>query len=179
MESEGNPVVSVLRHRAWLLRLAQRLCGGRPADADDLVQDVLMKFISTFKEGFPHDDARCMAWLATTLRNAFRSNLRKAVVREGAVADPTLEASVISGDEIEPDSFTTITDEEFDRALGCLSEKQLRVFELSHEGKSHAEIGQELGIKVGAVAKRLFDARKRLRDELQRIIDSRKGGLRS
>src|SRR4051812_36004164 len=107
---------SVLKHRAWLLRLAQRLCGSS-ADADDLVQDVSMKFIASFPEGFPHDELRCMAWLSTTLKNTFRSNLRKKVVREGAIADPTLEAAVTPEGPGDPESFTTVTEEEYARAV--------------------------------------------------------------
>jgi len=135
-----------------------------------------MKFIAHFKDiPAPEDDARCMAWLATTLRNTFRSNLRKAMVRNSAATDPTLESAITPDEAAAPDSLETVTAEEFEQALKCLSEKQLRVFELSQAGKSHIEIGKELGIRTGAVAKRLFDARARLKAELQRIIASRTG----
>jgi len=135
-----------------------------------------MKFIAHFKDSpAPDDDARCMAWLATTLRNTFRSNLRKAMVRNSAAIDPTLESAMTPEEAAEPDSLETVTAEEFEQALKCLSEKQLRVFELSQAGKSHIEIAQELGIRTGAVAKRLFDARGRLKEELKRIIASRTG----
>jgi DNA-directed RNA polymerase specialized sigma24 family protein len=52
----------VLQHRAWLLRLALRLCGSS-ADADDHVQDVLMKYHDNFPEGkgAPPDDLRRLA----------------------------------------------------------------------------------------------------------------------
>src|SRR4051812_7405211 len=171
-----QPVSEVLKHRAWLLRLAQRLCGNS-ADADDHVQDVLMKYYDSFPEGkgAPPDDLRRMAWLSTTLRNHFRTSLRKKLVRVGASVDPTLESSMTPDEPPEPDSFTTVTGEEFGQAVGCLTEKQRRVLELSQQGKPQAETARELGIRVGAVAKRLFDARQRLRAELEQIIAARKG----
>lgn len=167
----------VLKYRALLHRQAQRLCGSS-AGADDLVQEVYMKYYEKFPDGrdAPVDEPRRVAWLFKTLQNSFRSNLRKKMVREGAVVDPTLEASVTPEESPDPESFMTITDAEFDRALVCLTEKQRRVLELNQQSRPHADIARELDIRVGTVAKRLFDARKRLRAELQRIIDTRHEG---
>jgi RNA polymerase sigma factor (sigma-70 family) len=113
--------------------------------------------------------------LSTTLKNNIRTSLRKKLVREGALVDPNFEAS-LAPDPPDPNSFLTTTRQELDQAIGCLTARQLEVLELNQQGNPHADIAQKLDIKVGAVAKRLFDARKRLKAELQRIIAARKGG---
>jgi RNA polymerase sigma-70 factor (ECF subfamily) len=79
----------------------------------------------------------------------------------------------------DPDSFSTITDMEFDLALGCLTDTQRVTLELSQKGLSQIEVAKALATKPGTVAKRLFDARQRLRIELERIISERKGGPKS
>lgn len=168
---------SVYKYREWLYRLALRLCGGR-ADAEDLVQEVLMKYVSHFQKHPPppEGDDRHMAWLGTTVRNAWRSKLRKARVRDAAAGDPTLEASTTPDPEEDVRPFRAIVDQELEKAFSCLTPNQWRVFELSQQGKSHAEIAKEVDIKVGTVAKRLFDARKALKKWLLQIIDERDEG---
>jgi DNA-directed RNA polymerase specialized sigma24 family protein len=105
-----------------------------------------------------------MAWMATALKNAFISSVRKAQVQKRADGDPTFAAA--TGVEKEAPGVLlsdTVTDAQLARAVGMLSRKQRDVFEANAAGKRYAEIAGELGINVNAVAKRLFDARARLR----------------
>lgn len=164
--------------REWLTRLARRLTG-KPADADNLVQDVLMKFIQWQQEpSFPTgDEARQRAWLATTMRNQFRTNLRKSVVRAGAATNPTLvDMTTSQPTDDSPGLMGSVSPLEFDQAMAGLTEIQRKTLELNQQGKSLAQIGQELGKTPGAIAKRLFDARERLRVTLKRIVASRTTG---
>jgi len=156
--------------RPWLLNRAQKLCYGR-SDAEDLVQDVLTKYVTTFQEGPSPTEERSMAWMATALKNAFISKLRKERVHLRVEPDPTLPASLAPASvaPAEPPLSETISDAEMERAMGSLSLKQRQVFEASARGLRYAEIAEELGIREGAVAKRLFDARRRLKAKLMEI----------
>jgi RNA polymerase sigma factor (sigma-70 family) len=81
---------------------------------------------------------------------------------EEAVAPPRPEAS-------EQPFSATISDQDLELAMQTLSLKQREVFEASARGLRYAEIARQLGIREGAVAKRIFDARKRLRAKLMQI----------
>jgi RNA polymerase sigma factor (sigma-70 family) len=78
--------------RPWLLRRAQHLSPGR-AEAEELVQDVLTKFVMKFKDGPALSEQASMAWLETALKNAFISDLRKQWARPRAEPDPELSDS--------------------------------------------------------------------------------------
>ncbi|HEY8212239.1 MAG TPA: RNA polymerase sigma factor [Myxococcaceae bacterium] len=158
------------RLRPWLLKRAQRLTYGR-TDPEDLVQDVLAKYVVAFQEGPQLNEQSSMAWLATALKNAFISDLRKQGVHIKAEPDPTLlEAVVQPRPEASDQPFSaTISDQDLELAMQTLSPKQREVFEASARGLRYAEIARQLGIREGAVAKRVFDARKRLRAKLMEI----------
>src|SRR6185295_839866 len=153
--------------RPWLLKRAQRLCYGR-SDAEDLVQDVLAKYLDTFKDDQPLNEQSSMAWLATALKNAFISNIRKQSVHLKAEPDPALTVTLglVPPDPDTAPFSTTVTDQELEQAMGSLSQKQREVFEASARGLRYAEIARELGLREGTVAKRIFDARRRLRAKL-------------
>jgi len=169
MEGERFRVLSKLR--PWLLKRAQRLCYGR-SDAEDLVQEVMTKFVMAFPEGEePPTEQGSMGWMATALNNAFISDLRKKAVHLKAEPDPTLTDSLTPErpDPSESPLSATVSDEELELAMSCLSQKQREVFEASARGLRYAEIARELQIREGTVAKRIFDARKRLRAKLLEV----------
>lgn len=168
MEGERFRVLSKLR--PWLLRRAQKLCYGR-SDAEDLVQDVMAKYVAAFPEGEEPSEQGSMGWMATALNNAFISELRKKAVQNKAEPDPALQES-LGLEQADPPNrplSTLVTDAELEEAMGCLSPKQREVFELSARNLRYAEIARELGIRENTVAKRIFDARKRLRAKLLEI----------
>lgn len=159
--SEGlEPLVT--RHRHWLLAQAKNLCRNA-VDAEDLVQETLLRFTQAFLHALP-DDRVCAAWLTTTLHNQFFVQLRKGKVQNRAKGDPTFTAGLATPqDEAETSLFERVTDEQFEQAVNSLSEKLRATFELYAEGKRLPEIASALGLSEGTVAKRLFDARKKLR----------------
>src|SRR5262245_19017938 len=121
--------------RPWLLGRAQKMSYDRPEAAEDLVQEVLAKFMDAFQaKPLPAEPEGCMAWLATAHRNEFISRLRKERVRN------RVQHQTNGNEEVEvewvapPDSFDrlryeTVTDEELKRAMGCLTQKQQVVIE--------------------------------------------------
>lgn len=169
-QGDGHTLAQVSHeHRAWLKQIAARLA--RPGlDPDDLVQDVLAKFLATFGDK-PVSSERISVWLHRALMNLILSQSRKMSIRRRALEDPTFsESQALTKPLDEPlSTFELISDEDLELALESLSEKQRRVFELRHSGESYAEIAKKLGIPPGVVGKRLFDARKHLRLRLTEI----------
>src|SRR5512140_3642955 len=132
--SDQEPLEIILsKNRPYLLHQAQRLCG-RPSDAEDLVQDACLRFMSTFQTDSLPDDRGCAGWLATALRNSFVSQLRRLKVQERAQKDPSFHSFVVSLPGLpEPSDaeriFETVTDEELGSAVPQLSPKQKEVFD--------------------------------------------------
>lgn len=160
--------------RPWLLSRAQVLSYDRRQDAEDLVQQVLESFINAFREKpLPSEPARCMAWLATALRNEFISRLRKQRVRDHVhlQSDDVEEVAVEwtpPPDSFDRPKYETVTDEELEQAMGLLTPKQQQALEQLSTGKPYRDIAKDLGTKEGTIAKRVFDARQRLREALLR-----------
>jgi RNA polymerase sigma-70 factor, ECF subfamily len=154
----------VAKHRPWLLTVAMNICRNR-IDAEDLTQETLLRFTLVCQKSPLQDEPICIAWLVRTLRNLFISQIRKNQVRDRAKSDPAF-----TGDEAAPEPETTsrlatlMTDEQFAEAVASLSPTLRETFELHAAGKRNPEIAVLLGISEGAVAKRLHDARKKIRE---------------
>jgi RNA polymerase sigma-70 factor (ECF subfamily) len=138
------------------------------------VQETILRFIKAFEPvaTLPSERA-CEAWLVTTLTHLFYDHCRKLRVRAQGAQDPLLSAEAEAVQE--PDSrpvYDTVSDEQFSQALQALSPKIRATFELHAAGKKYQDIAQDLGIPVGTVAKRLHDARAKLRDILQQLTTS-------
>ena len=157
----------VLPEIEMLLRVAGSLVP-RPADAEDLVQDTLLRAYQGI-EGF--DGAPPRAWLLTILRTAQinRSRRRRpellddpdaafekmAAPEEGGGATP--EALVVG------QAFDTVVSE----ALAALPARfRQAVMLVDADGLSYAEAAEVLGVPVGTVMSRLHRARARMRQRL-------------
>ncbi|WP_257462223.1 RNA polymerase sigma factor [Archangium lipolyticum] len=172
-KSEQRAGEFATRYRAWLLAQAHNLCRNA-TDAEDLVQDALLRFIQTFGqlEALPNERS-CEAWLVTTLTHLFYDQCRRRRVQAQGAKDPHLSNEVVVAHE--PDSrpvYDSLTDAQFSEALQTLSPKIRATFELHAAGKKYQDIARSLGIPVGTVSKRLHDARARLREFLLRHIQS-------
>jgi RNA polymerase sigma-70 factor (ECF subfamily) len=172
-KSEQRAGEFATRYRAWLLAQAKNLCRNA-TDAEDLVQDALLRFIQTFgqREALPNERS-CEAWLVTTLTHLFYDQCRRRRVQAQGAQEPHLSNEVVEAPE--PDSrpvYDTLTDEQFSEALQALSPKMRATFEMHASGKKYQDIARSLGIPVGTVSKRLHDARARMREFLLRHIHS-------
>lgn len=169
VEADRFHVLSELR--PWLL-IRARTMSYDSHDAEDLVQEVLAKFMSTFETAPVPPPAACSAYLATALRNEFISRLRKQKVR-AQISSPLEETDEAQWLPPPPafdrPGFETVEDDDVKRAMAQLTAKQREVIEPIIEGRKYKEIGQALGISEGTVAKRAFDARERLRQALLEI----------
>jgi len=160
------------RHREAAYGIAYRLVGSRE-DALDVVQEAfihVMRGIQTFRgqSSFrtwlyrivTHASLDYRRW--RSLRTADRLDAESAV--EPAATgprQPTPQAEAIAGD----------LRQAIDRALMNISEKNRAALVLyAIEGMSYQEVADVLGISVGTVMSRIFNARQRLRELLETEI---------
>ncbi len=164
-------VVSI-KTRAWLLGRAEHLCGTR-ADAEDLVQETYTRFWTTFggDSRFP-GEGKCASWLVSTMTNCFYDQLRRQRVRERCAVDPALAPEQEVTPEAMGRSLSTrasdrVSSEHLDGSIRSLSPALRDAITMSLGGWRNREIALRLGISPGAVAKRLYDGRVKLRDLLE------------
>jgi RNA polymerase sigma-70 factor (ECF subfamily) len=161
-------------HLDALYRTALRLCGGRKADAEDLLHDAVLRAFERFDE--LRDPAAARAWMFTILTrtnlNRLRARRRRAeTVVSDLDAHEFEEALASWSDAPPPDEQTELAlqRERLGAALDVLDEELRPVIWLSDvEGFRQREVAEMLGIPEGTVASRLFTARRRLRETLRR-----------
>lgn len=172
--SDARPVDEQVRRDAFdryvvpeievLLRVARTIVS-RPADAEDLVQDTLLRAyrgIEAFDGRYPR------AWLLTIMRNAHVNGIRRR--RPDLLDDPDRDLDRLGGDTADgPEAI--VVGASFDAvvvdALGALPDKFGRVVALVDiDGLSYPEAAEVLGIPLGTVMSRLHRARGRIRDRL-------------
>ena len=161
-----------------LLSWAIKRCGDLD-DAEDAVQDVYLA-AQRFLPGF-RGEASLRTWLYKLMISAC---LRR---RRGKKHDPALHVE-LSHDVLynvsinmdlsinQPDDVTYIKEmgEVLSEALLELSEDDRAIIMMRDgEEMSLAEISEKLGISVGAVKSRIFRARRRLRQKVEKILHQR------
>lgn len=156
LDSEEDIRRVVSEYSSMLLRLAcTRL--DSPADAEDAVQEVFLKLLTT-RPVF-RDAEHEKAWLIrTTLHRT--SDLRKAAARRNAPLEEAAQAAAAE------------TEQELLHAVRALPEKYSAVIHLHYyEGYSMKEIGTLLGIPAATVGSRLARGRERLRQMLKEELE--------
>jgi RNA polymerase sigma-70 factor (ECF subfamily) len=156
-----------------LYRTALRLCSGREADAEDLMQDALLR-------AFDHRKSlrrlgACRSWLFTILvrthLNRVRAERRRHERLEADLPDGAFEAALAdwSGEgRVDAAIDSLARRDEVRRALDSLDQPLRLVLLLADaEEFTHREIAEMLDIPEGTVASRLFRARRALRQCLR------------
>jgi RNA polymerase sigma-70 factor (ECF subfamily) len=150
-----------------LLRVARSLAR-RPADAEDLVQDTLIRAFQGIG-GF--DGAHPRAWLLTIMRNTEINRHRRRRPELLDDQDATFErlAATEGQDEKTPEGL--VVGETFDTVvsdgLAALPDRFRQIVTLVDvHGLSYAEASEALGVPVGTVMSRLHRARARMRQRL-------------
>lgn len=149
-----------------LYRVALSLTG-QPADAEDLVQDTLIR---AFRAVDRFDGAHPRAWLLTILRHAHLNRVRgrkPVLLRDGGSVELTLERvgkpEPSAEDVVVSDLFESVVAE----ALAALPDKHREVVTLVDiDGLSYQEAADVLGVPRGTVMSRLHRARARIRTRL-------------
>ena len=169
----------LLRHEADLLRAARRLCrSGRDDDqAQDLVQDALVKAYQAFLGGQYRQGPDARAWLVRILTNGFINAHNRRKKWEAGVDVDTLTAGGQAGppsthaapaDTPGAALLAGTLDEPLERALATLPDPlRLCVLLVDVEGLEYAQAAAALGVPVGTVRSRLSRARFQLHDLLE------------
>ncbi len=148
-----------------LYRVALTLAG-QPADAEDLVQDTLLR---AYRAVDRFDGAHPRAWLLTILRNTHRNRARLRLPL--LLSQDQHAASVLDTAGAEPSAEDLVVDGMFEavvaRALAALPTIHRVVVQLVDvDGLSYADAAQALGVPRGTVMSRLHRARARIRHSL-------------
>lgn len=164
----------VTDHLDALHRTALRLCAGNEADAEDLLQESLLRALQRYDA--LHNPAAAKSWLFTILvrnnLNRLRSRQRRGETLssdlDGAQFEAALEAWNPSATQDEALDQIDLRDS-LGRSLDRLDESLRQVVWLADvEGFRQTELAKMLGIPEGTVASRLFRARNELRKSIQR-----------
>jgi RNA polymerase sigma factor (sigma-70 family) len=128
------------------------------AEADDLVQDCLLRVITRWHQRREDGDAR--TWVFTILHNLTVNHLKQKTRRGPHVNLEDAEESVFSRPATQE---AALSHRDLQRSLAALPEEQRGVLLLvTVEELSYAEAAKVLGIPLGTVMSRLARARERL-----------------
>jgi RNA polymerase sigma-70 factor (ECF subfamily) len=150
-------------HGRFIYTVAYRLTGNE-ADADDLVQEVLLRVrrgLHTYRPGSME------GWLSRITTNAFLDEVRR---RRRRPVDPLPDDAdrVVPGAPSVDEAFeASALPEDIQRALTALPPEFRAAVVLSDVvGLSYAEIAESLDVPVGTVRSRIHRGRGMLRKEL-------------
>lgn len=155
------------RHHERLYRFCTRMTG-RPALAEDVVQDVfarMLRYRKTFRS-----DSRFEPWMFRLARNAAADHFRKHGREEPAAEPPAPVATDPSAHQrLEHDEAIDL----LQRALLELPSERREVLVLSRfHSRRYAEIAEILGCSEGAVKVRVHRAIKQLRQVYGRLVET-------
>ena len=161
-----------LPHLDALYAAAMRLCRN-PADAQDLVQDAMMRAYSAWASFIA--GSNCRAWLLRILTNSYINGYRrgrshrKFAQRPGGEPVELLYGKERCAASADPERAMTepLLGDEVSAALATLPEDYRLVVVLADlEGMKYKEVADAIGCPVGTVMSRLFRARRALEERL-------------
>jgi RNA polymerase sigma-70 factor (ECF subfamily) len=139
--------------RAFALRLS-----GRPDDAEDLVQETLLRALARGRMAEPD----LKPWLMRVLKNLFVDQWRRRRMRDAA--DLAVLAEPANDDHAaEPPRWSSVDAAQLGRAVEALSPEFRSVYRLHAEGRDYDAIAAQLGLRKATVGTRLHRARRKLR----------------
>jgi len=170
------------KYREKVYRIAYRFVRNKE-DALEVTQDVFLRVFTGIK-GFK-TSSKFFTWLYRISVNRaidFTRQRKSRGVQEVETAVLETEGRPLPGRSSAPDPSELAEERELDeklaRAVEGLSAKHRAVFVLhTTEELSYKEIAQVLGCSIGTVMSRLFYARRKLQDALQRAgVEPPRGG---
>ena len=132
-----------------------------PVEADDLVQDTLVRAIDRIGTRTRQDDTR--AWLFTIMHNLFVSRWRSLRRRATVMVQHDDEDTPVPSSQLASLELAAVA-----RGLELLPAEQKQVLLLvTVEGFSYAEVAGIVGVPIGTVMSRLSRGRDRLNDYME------------
>lgn len=134
-------------------------------DANDLVQDTLLKAITYFKNF--REGTNLKGWLYTIMKNTFINNYRRLtksnsfITKEEEISPMNLVVSATKN--LGENKFMM---EDINSALTMLSDDYYRPFTMYFEGYKYHEISEHLNIPIGTVKTRIHVARRVMKKTL-------------
>lgn len=149
-----------------MFRLARFLMRGNRADAEDLVQDAVLRAFRAFPRFQPGTNLR--AWLFRILRNAYVDLLRKRGHRPEAVDLDALGPEHDPGvEEFQARAAREGAEVDLEAALaGLPAELRMVLLLVDGEGMRYDEAAEVMECPVGTVRSRLHRGRRLLRQQL-------------
>ena len=135
-----------------------------PADADDIVQDAMLRAFRAFG-GFRGEDIR--PWLLAIVRNCWRNRAADVRRRGHAVLPAEDDRPLVSGGpDPEAEALRASDRRRLDGLIAALPEDFREVLVLREmEDMSYLEIAEATGAPIGTVMSRLARARTMLREK--------------
>jgi len=160
-------------HLDGLFRTALRLCQGHDADAEDLLQDTVLRALNSY--GQLREPSAARSWLFTILSrthlNRVRTRRRRAEMVSADLDEPAFEAALAEWAPLASPAEAAETwhlGEQLTKAVDDLPpELRSVVMLVDVEGFTQREVAGMHGVPEGTVASRLFRARRQLRAALE------------
>jgi RNA polymerase sigma-70 factor (ECF subfamily) len=160
---------AVLPYLEPLARFARFLIRGSRADAEDLVQEAVLRAFQAFPRFERGTNLR--AWLFRILRNAYVDRLRRQG-RESQLIDRDAEAPETDPavEEFQSQARRECSAADLEAALGELSaELRMVLLLIDGEGMRYDEVAQVMECPVGTVRSRAHRGRRLLRQKLREM----------
>lgn len=168
----------IIPHLDAMYNFALRLTSD-PSDAEDLVQDTIVKafrFFSSYEKG-----TNAKAWLFRILKNSYINNYRKKSKQpnqvdydEVSTFYETIRAERTDTSDLEDKMFRDLIDDDISRALDELPEDFRTVVLLCDvEGFTYEEIANMLDVPIGTIRSRLHRGRNLLKAQLKEYAEKR------
>jgi RNA polymerase sigma-70 factor (ECF subfamily) len=185
--SRGSDAELTARFERDVIPLLDQLYGGarrmtaRRADAEDLVQDTMLKAYAQFRSF--REGTHLKAWLFRIMHNTWINNHHKARRRpleqlSGEITDrrgPDGGGDGLTGfRSAEVEVLEALPDHQIAEALQALPDGlRMVVYYADVEGYRYKEIAEIMDIPIGTVMSRLYNARRRLRTLLADLAHAR------
>jgi len=154
----------VHEHQSMLSAFALKFTGDID-DANDLIQDTMVKalrFSGKFVEG-----TNIKGWLYTIMRNTFINDYRKNMKKMALITqEEEISSANLLHSSTPNQSSSTFAMRDIQFALSKLPESLSIPFIRYFEGYKYHEIAEELDLPLGTVKTHIFEARKRLKKQL-------------
>ena len=133
-------------------------------EAKDLLQDTFLKALSN-RDKFA-SDTNLKAWTYTIMKNTFINDHRRAKRTKALMDTVDRERDQVRRVQTPASAEASVKMSEISRSLERLDPAFRTPFTMHHEGYKYHEIADHMGIPIGTVKSRIFQARQRLMEML-------------